>query len=233
MMKKVTVLLVVVMVLGAMSAAFASQDDWTLFLRTSNTSNAKAAADLQLGTVPGAVDGLGDDYDFNSTLPAADVAYIRCFDLGTGSASYGYAADIRSPLTGPGSKIIWSDVRLGVMGGWDPTKAVQLRLYNKSSYDIVAPVDVMIKVLSDPTGDLVVDADGYLLMDGSPIFSEAKNGSASSPAYSFTMANVAPLVAGEQVLLQVEARIIPEPGSIVAMLSGLVGLAGYGIRRRK
>ncbi|MCE5200422.1 MAG: PEP-CTERM sorting domain-containing protein [Armatimonadota bacterium] len=27
--------------------------------------------------------------------------------------------------------------------------------------------------------------------------------------------------------------IVPEPGSIVAMLSGLVGLAGFGIRRRK
>lgn len=29
------------------------------------------------------------------------------------------------------------------------------------------------------------------------------------------------------------ASSVPEPGSIVAMLSGLVGLAGYGIRRRK
>lgn len=32
---------------------------------------------------------------------------------------------------------------------------------------------------------------------------------------------------------QVVATAVPEPGSIVAMLSGLVGLAGFGIRRRK
>jgi len=29
------------------------------------------------------------------------------------------------------------------------------------------------------------------------------------------------------------ATTVPEPGSMVAMLSGLVGLVGYGIRRRK
>lgn len=45
-----------------------------------------------------------------------------------------------------------------------------------------------------------------------------------------------PLNAGQGYILQLRDSVIPpipEPGSLVAVLSGLVGLAGFGIRRRR
>ena len=55
---------------------------------------------------------------------------------------------------------------------------------------------------------------------------------AASPLITYTFANTAGMV-GQENALALSLGAVPEPGSMVAMLSGLVGLAGFGIRRRK
>ena len=55
------------------------------------------------------------------------------------------------------------------------------------------------------------------------------SGSITTPVFSTTFA-----YDGTSIPLQLVASAdVPEPGSMLAMFSGLVGLVGFGIRRRK
>lgn len=56
--------------------------------------------------------------------------------------------------------------------------------------------------------------------------------SADNYLFSYTFADTSGMVGRENALALTLGQV-PEPGSMVAMLSGLVGLAGFGIRRRK
>lgn len=64
-------------------------------------------------------------------------------------------------------------------------------------------------------------------------------GTQASPALKLNLPAFktnAPTAAGQGyifALRNTEIAVIPEPGSMVAMLSGLVGLVGFGIRRRR
>jgi hypothetical protein len=64
-------------------------------------------------------------------------------------------------------------------------------------------------------------------------------GTLAAPWFKTTLASYktsTPYVAGNGYILSFRDSVIPpipEPGSMVAMLSGIVGLVGFGIRRRK
>jgi len=59
--------------------------------------------------------------------------------------------------------------------------------------------------------------------------------SASNALFNYTFENTTGMVGAANAVAFTlgEAEIVPEPGSMVAMFSGLVGLVGFGIRRRK
>lgn len=59
-------------------------------------------------------------------------------------------------------------------------------------------------------------------------FTPGSSGAASAPQYTGTFD-----FNGTPIPLQLVATVVPEPGSILALASGLVGLVGFGIRRRK
>jgi len=89
----------------------------------------------------------------------------------------------------------------------------------------VSAKPLSVKVVYDPVGDM----EGTIL-GTAPI---TTGGSQAAPKVKFNLpvAKTAdPLSAGSTYILELS---VPEPGSMIAMLSGLVGLVGFGIRRRK
>jgi hypothetical protein len=82
--------------------------------------------------------------------------------------------------------------------------------------------------------DPITDTWGKTELSTSPIMATS-NGSAASPWFKAALPVFRtgdPLGAKNGYILSLE-QPVPEPGSMVAMLSGLVGLVGFGIRRRK
>lgn len=57
--------------------------------------------------------------------------------------------------------------------------------------------------------------------------------SAAKPLFTYTFTDTSGMVGRENAVALTLGEAVPEPGSMVAMLSGLVGLVGFGIRRRK
>jgi len=85
-----------------------------------------------------------------------------------------------------------------------------------------------LKVLYDATGTYTA---GTILANN---IAFATGKSATAPLVNIVLPafkTAAPKSANSGIYLSFET--VPEPGSMVAMLSGLVGLAGYAIRRRK
>jgi hypothetical protein len=62
---------------------------------------------------------------------------------------------------------------------------------------------------------------------------DAAHVSAGAPMFSYTWADTSGMVGVANAVTVTLGEVVPEPGSMVAMLSGLVGLVGFGIRRRK
>jgi len=220
MMKKL-ILVLALMVLA--SAAYATQDDWTIYLNagTTATTQGQSAGKLLMGTTPTALDGWDAANDGVGNPLTTSQAYARIYTPieGSPAAPDGYLFDFRHPL-GASAKT-W-DITIGAGSQWSTSQSiVQIRIWNPAGFDLDPLVIVSFHVVADPTG---------ILSDFT--FDPTKNGSSTAAAYKFDLP-AATLKAGGQIQLQMCARIVPEPGSIVAMLSGLIGLAGYGIRRRK
>jgi len=102
---------------------------------------------------------------------------------------------------------------------------VAFRLYGSAAG--LDPTPMMLYVISDPTETY---AAGHVLATNIV----ATAGTAASPTLLLELPafkTATPELAGNGIILGFKA--VPEPGSMVAMLSGLVGLVGFGIRRRK
>jgi hypothetical protein len=91
--------------------------------------------------------------------------------------------------------------------------------------------DILLKLWSpnlgtaDPKGNWKISKGAETLYTGTFF---AKTGTAAAPTFSKVFA-----YSGTPIALTFEVAPVPEPGSMVAMFSGLIGLAGFGIRRRK
>lgn len=81
-------------------------------------------------------------------------------------------------------------------------------------------------------GDTIVEL--WKVGDKDPLytFKSGDAGTASAPLFTSQAFDIA---ANQALNFQLRAYTpaVPEPGSLVAMLSGLVGLVGFGVRRRK
>jgi len=85
---------------------------------------------------------------------------------------------------------------------------------------------------ADSTKDYALKAGNTVLWTGK-FFSTASTSAAVAPiSYAFNFSDNWGDLRGKTVDLTFGAAV-PEPGSMVAMLSGLAGLVGFGIRRRK
>ncbi len=216
-MKKLIVLgIIATMVMGLAAAASAAgipDDFWGVQIRVSNAAQ-NALATLTIGTKPGASDAFimpGEDGSTVNPNPGQGVGVI----VPAGMAVTNYVnKDWRAPLL-PGETKIWDIVAF---------------VYQGSAQNMI------VTGWGVGTGDALLNAGGGVNVwlqyaDGTKIFEFAPDVSGKQATPNYT-ANIA--FTGEPIALQLVAQSqVPEPGSMLAMFSGLVGLVGFGIRRRK
>jgi hypothetical protein len=220
--------IVLVMVMGLAAVANAGlNDNWAVYMKASDIHGTNFATMTNIyGTKTGSVDGL-DGSDTAFSAPVSTSAILTSFDIGAGNASAGYLKDLRAPLTSALDQKIWN-LRLYVNSSWTAGN-VQLTGWNPSgTYALLGtvPSRVVLRIVNDPTGTY---AAGSTIMS----FDNTTHGTSANPTWTVTFTNSDAIkvgAGGGYVNMQL---ITPEPGSMVAMLSGLVGLIGFGIRRRK
>jgi len=235
-MKKFLVLGIVIVMLMSMAvaaSAFTKDTDWLVCLQAGNdTWNTtqqnwgSAGADIKLGnaTTPGTTAG--------SAMSSTTTAYVR--DMS--SRAYGLTTNTKAALdqTDAVQTQVWNNIVLFVGGSYSATTC-SLRLWG-TGIDADGP-RLKLEVVSAMAGsgfnanEVVFD---NTLVNGTkhfpattinlmPYINVLKTGTAANPAVTFRLTATTPAI----------EQPVPEPGSMLAMFSGLVGLVGYGIRRRK
>jgi len=242
-LKKLVILIGLVMLVGIAAGAYAAgvDDTWSIMFRGCNTQGLQALENTIYGTEPGAFDPPAeeemnaDPYDVSASSPDNASVAVTCWDSGFAQGD-GYGVDLRAPISG---EVKTWNITMSTKSAYGK-KAIQLRLWEGQDYNPVLPSGwagpmpyISVKLSSVPTGVTSVQnlqVGDYLVAD----WDSSKNGNSATPAYSFTWTS-ATNINSKAFEFQLEAFMptVPEPGSIVAMLSGLVGLVGYGIRRRK
>jgi len=210
MMKRLIVLGIVAVMVMAASAAFAGIDSsWVVQIKVADVQGASAGPTISLGCLSAAaVNPLADQ-------PGSAV-YIYGVDAAPGTPKS--AKDVR--LAPTGGKIVWNlNVTAGstfagtafVMTAWNPSSGAN-------------DIDNTMSTVA-PFCKIELYKDGALLFN----FDPTKNGAVATPQYTGQFS----IAAGETQTGYQLVYSVPEPGSMVALFSGLVGLVGYGIRRRK
>lgn len=230
-MKKLIVILAVIGLLVSAAAAYAGpNDDWLLYVRAASPDDSKSLNNCIFGTKTGYSDTPAGNEDkpqiVNSIAPA-----IGCFDLGSGSNGTGYYQDLRSPVTTASKVRIWN-IKVWALSGYGYNDIVLSAWNPVGSHDINGNLPISLKVVHDPSGAY---ADGQLLISS---WDPNKNGTQALAPYSFTFSGAGSVKdSANPIVLQLTASYdalpaVPEPGSVVALVSGLMGLVALRARRR-
>jgi len=220
MMKKLIVLgIVAVMVLGfALSASAATQSDWVVYMRAK--VGTQAASNLQLGTKTGA-------FDSYTTTGGED----NVTTLGTG---------VKGVIESQIKTLCVLDRRTPMAGSVANPEGASAKTWNLKLWVGNAAADtdytITLSAWNPAIGGLTGVAPTVKLKQGSTTLWTVVGGTTGNsvtPNYSGTFTlNSGPSGTNAITDLYIEA-VVPEPGSMVAMLSGIIGLVGFGIRRRK
>lgn len=214
-MKKLIVLgIIATMVMGLAAAASADIDaQWALQIDAYN------AAGQTRGTVVVATKVGGDD----AFKPGEDASYPTTPNL------FGV---VYSMLPNPNNDLMRTDYRA-------PMQANETKIWDLALYCMGKQPQEMTLAIWVATGANQISEGGALRvwlqdLEGNVLWTAPydTSGSKAAPNYQGTFA----YGGGDDLIrLQVVASTepLPEPGSMLAMFSGLVGLVGFGIRRRK
>jgi len=231
-MKKLMVIAIVgIMVMGLALGANASSTNntWLVYLKGADQSGTNA---LSTQTILGASGTTESDGSATAMAGNLQVA-LTDFDPGKGSNSNGYSSVVHpagSPLN-TYNLTLWAGssctATAFTVTGWNPS----------GTYALGTGEQAHLKVVSCPAGITLTDTSGGGdVVVSNPVgysftFATGKNGTSALPQLDWTFNGANATTAGSSSPILLE--LVPEPGSILAMLSGLVGLVGFGIRRRK
>jgi len=203
---------------------------WLMLMRASSTSYTQAGTIVQVGTTATSLDGK-DSGDVALTFNGANAnAGIVRTDFADVPPVYG--SDKRAPLTAGQTKV-W-DIVVAAGSTYAPT-ALRFAWYaGAGANDPVGtiagtPVEYVLEVVNDPTG----------LNSGFVWKSQDPTGGTSTAPLGYLDWTQFPKVADKSAMMESGIKLrftvkpVPEPGSMLALASGIVGLAGFGIRRRK
>ena len=210
MMKRLIVLSVVMLIALATAASAALDTAWTVKLMVSDLDNTKYGATNIYGTAGTA--------GHSAQVPSGDTVFMYI----AGSAPSYYFRDIKTAA--PATETLVWNLTVEARGTY-PSTSFKLRAWNEST----AANDLDDNWATDPVNAFKVN-----LYQGNTLlytFDPTKNGTSTSPMFTATFS-----IAGGQVLenfFTLKREPIPEPGSMLALASGLVGLAGFAVRRRR
>jgi hypothetical protein len=217
-----------VLLLACSVMASATETNWILTVRASDTAGGHAGATTNIGTQTGYTDAKDTTKGEPGTAPAPPIG-----------GTLAYAESLF-----PDNAIGQLDFRAPIVGG--ETKMWTIKLFDQRTQDAQggwpALVDpVMVKVTQSTTAgqSLVYSFGGvpyqYVVTSPGGIASmwvfDAEHQWSTTNYVQFTLTGVPE--APDALTMTILAQPVPEPGSLLALGTGLVGLVGFAIRRRR
>jgi hypothetical protein len=220
-MKKVLVISMVMLFAVAMMASGATHD-WVAFV---TGVGATATAGTTIGMGYGATDALNNDLSETLGVVEPTAAYTPVSDTMVVISALGQYVDVRA---NDGTTKVWNLSAVGGGTGYTGTFAFKIAFANSAGYDI--PND-----LGGLASDYLPTGTGTFTLTNATTQAVVWTSAASALAGGRTVQTVSGLALGNYNLTysEVQAPDVPEPGSMLALGSGLVGLMGFAIRRRK
>jgi hypothetical protein len=226
-MKKLLVIGMVMVMVVAMSVAASAAVDNTIKMGITFANGTISQGTLTLGTDAGKSDGyvVGEDLGFSGAVSTA--GEIICTDLGPqGAITDGrWKTDLRAPVTGGCTAFSLKAYFNNGNAGTATLKAWMMTGAGTPSVDDPAYKVRIYEGTWTAASILAGDAAGSLLWTAPMTLT----GTSTTPQY--TLSNIG-MTAGQNRFYTMSIAV-PEPGSMVALFSGLIGLVGFGIRRRK
>jgi len=211
--------------------------DWTIILRATNPAYSSGNVVLQCGSKTGALDGQ-DANDTKYTASSGTMATIASYEAGFSDAPPLYKVDRKAPLadqTKTWDLVVWTTPTWPTdpQGAGNPIRVGVYAVTASTPIAGAKPFTYYVEVVADPTGTY---APG-LRWD----FTPGSTGTSTAPVFfkDFQKGHMVSCVDAEaaekgiKLKLVAACPVIPEPGSLLVLATGVTGLFGFAARRRR